>query len=88
MERYIPRQVIVNTNLSTFQYKLLHNTLYLNEMLYKFGKIAFPLCFICMGVPESSIYLFHSCIKTNFPWMQLQHSFQNVLIILLITPQR
>ena len=34
----LPRRVTINTNLRIFQYKLLHNVLYLNEMLYKFGK--------------------------------------------------
>ena len=56
-------------------------------MLYKFGKKVSPLCSFCMEEPESPIHLFHSCIRTNFLWTQLQHSFQNVLIIPLITPQ-
>ena len=34
----LPRHVTINTNLHIFQYKLLHNILYLKEMLYKFGK--------------------------------------------------
>ena len=34
----IPRLVAINTNLRIFRYKLLHDILYLNEMLYKFGK--------------------------------------------------
>ena len=41
MERQIytlARRVTINTNLRMFQYKLLHNSLYLNEMFYKFGK--------------------------------------------------
>ena len=61
--------------------------MYLNEMLYKFGKKISSFCSFCMEEPENPIHLFHSCIKTNFLWMQLQHSFQNVLIIRLITPQ-
>ena len=36
----LPTRVTINTNLCMFQYKLLHNNLYLNEMLYKFGKKA------------------------------------------------
>ena len=39
----LPRHVTINTNLRIFQYKLLHNILYLNEMLYKFGKKLSPL---------------------------------------------
>ena len=51
------------------------------------GKILSPLCSFCMKEPESQIHLFHSCTKTNFPRMQLKHSFQNALIIPPITPQ-
>ena len=61
----LPRRVTINTNLRIFQYKLLHNVLYLNEMLYKFGKNVSPLCSFCKEEPESQIHLFHSCTKTN-----------------------
>ena len=57
---------MININLRIFQYKLLHNILYLNEMLYKFGKNLSPPCSFCMEEPEDPIHLFHSCIKTNF----------------------
>ena len=46
MERQIytlARRVTINTNLRMFQYKLLHNSLYLNEMFYKFGKKVSPI---------------------------------------------
>ena len=69
-----PRRVTINTNLRIFQYKLLHNILYPNEMLYKFRKKVSPLCSFCMEEPESPIHLFHSYIKTNFLWTQLQYS--------------
>ena len=83
----LPRHVTFNTNLRIFQNKLLHNILYLNKMLHEFGKKLSPLCSFCMEEPETPAHLFHSCTKTNFLWMQLQHSFQNVLIILPVTPQ-
>ena len=83
----LPRRATINTNLRIFQYKLLHNILYLNVMLYKFGKKVFPLCSFCMKEPESPIHFFHSCTKTTFLWTQLQYSFQNVLIIPSITLQ-
>ena len=34
----LARRVTININLRIFQYKLLHSILYLNVMLYKFGK--------------------------------------------------
>ena len=56
-------------------------------MLYKFGKKVSPLCYFWTEEPNSPIQLFYSCTKTNFLWTQLQHSFQNVLIIPPITRQ-
>ena len=67
------RHVTINTNLHIFQCKLLRNILYLNEMLYKSGK--------------TGTDLFLSSTKTNFLWKQLQHSFQNALIIPPIRPK-
>ena len=46
-----------------------------------------PLCSFCKEDPECPIYLFYSCTKTNFLWMQLQHFFQDVQIIPPITSQ-
>ena len=62
----LPRGVTINTNLRIFQYKLLHDTFYLNKMLYKFGKKVSPFYSFCMEEPESPIHLFHSCTKTSF----------------------
>ena len=39
----LPRQVTLNTNLRMFQYKLLNNVLYLNNMLFRFKKVDSPL---------------------------------------------
>ena len=83
----LPRRVTINANLRIFQYKLLHNILYLDKMLYKFGKKVSLLCSFCMEEPESPIHVFCTCTKINFLWTQLQHSFQNVLIVPPITPQ-
>ena len=64
----LPRRVMSNTNFRIFQYKLLHNILYLYEMLYQFGKKVSLLCSFCMEEPGNPINLFHSCTKTNFLW--------------------
>ena len=39
----LPRHVTLNTNLRMFQYKLLNNVLYLNNMLFRFKKVDSPL---------------------------------------------
>ena len=43
----LPRRVTIDTNLGMFQYKLLNNFLYLNNMLLRFDKVDFPLCSYC-----------------------------------------
>ena len=42
-----------------FQYKLLSNVLYLNKMLFKFGKIDSPLCSFYKMIDKSSLHLFY-----------------------------
>ena len=71
----LPRHATINTNLRVFQHKLLHNILYLNEMLYVFGKKVSPLFFYCVKEAEIPIHLFHFCSKTNFLWTQIQYFF-------------
>ena len=58
----LPRRVTINTNLRIFQCKLFHNILYLNKMLYKFGKKVSPLCSFLhgrVGKPNSSFSLLY-----------------------------
>ena len=55
-------------------------------MLCNLEKKVSPLCSFCMEESESPIHLVHFCTITKFLWMQLWHSFQNVLIIPPITP--
>ena len=69
------------TTIIVYYYFIFYPLLYLNEILYKFGKEESPFCFFTMEEPESQVHLFHSCTKINFLWTQLQHSFENALII-------
>ena len=45
----LTRRVTLNTNFRIFRYKLLHNILYLNEMLHKFGKKVIPTLLFLHG---------------------------------------
>ena len=49
----LPRIVTLDTKVRIFQYKLLNNVLYLNKMLFKFGKINSPKCSICKKEEET-----------------------------------
>ena len=51
---------------------MLKNVLYLNEKLFRFKKISFPLCSLCQSENETAIHFFHGCIKTNLLWYKLK----------------
>ena len=68
----LPRIVTKDSRLQVFQYKLLNNVLYLNKMLFKFGKIDSPLCPFCKMIEETPLHLFYNCIKTKLLWDQLR----------------
>ena len=54
--------LIHNTTLDTkahmFQYKVLHNILYANKMLFKIGKVTSPQCSFCKLHDETIMHLF------------------------------
>ena len=71
-----------------FQFKLLNNVLYLNKMLFKFGKSESPLFSFCNIKDETPYHLFYECSHTISLWSQLRHFLSNSLNIPLLTPQR
>ena len=66
----LPRIVTKDTRLQVFQYKLLNIVLYLNKMLFRFGKIDSPLCSFCKMTEETPLHLFYNCIKRKLLWDQ------------------
>ena len=83
----LPRCVTLDTNLTTFQYKLLNNVLYLNNMLFSFKKVDSPLCSYCNKEEETPLHLFHSCLKTKQLWNKLRQYFSQFINISHSTPQ-
>ena len=73
----LPRTVTKDSRLQVFQYKLLNNVLYLNKMLFRFGKIDSPLCSFCKMIDETPLHLFYNCIKTKLLWDQLKEFMSN-----------
>ena len=73
----LPRIVTKDSRLQVFQYKLLNNVLYLNKMLFRFGKIDSPLCSFCKMIDETPLHLFYNCIKTKLLWDQLKEFMSN-----------
>ena len=67
----LPRIVTTDSRIRIFQYKILHNVLYLNKKLFEFNKINSPECSFCKCEEEATIHLFHICRKTQALWTQL-----------------
>ena len=65
----------------------LRNVLYLNKMLFKFGKSESPLCSFCNVKDEAPYHLFYECSHAISIWNQLCHLLSNSLNIPLLTPQ-
>ena len=53
----LPRLTTCNTYLCSFQYKLLHNILFLNKKLCLFRITKSPLCSYCNTKDETPVYL-------------------------------
>ena len=64
-----------------FQYKILNNILFLNNTLYKMGKVSSPLCSYCNVEKETISHLFLECKITKRVWSQLQNYFASNLDI-------
>ena len=64
-----------------FQYKVLNNVLYLNNMLFRFKKVDSPLCSYCDEEEETPLHLFHSYLKTKQLWEKLRQCFSQSINI-------
>ena len=82
----LPRRVALDKNLRMFQYKLLNNILYLNNMLFRFKKADSPLCSYCDEEQKTPLHLFHSCLKTKQLWNELRQYFSQFVNIAQSTP--
>ena len=84
----LPRIVTKDSRLQVFQYKILNNVLYINKMLFRFGKIDSSLCSFCKMIEETPLHLVHNCIKTKLFWDQLKDFISNeTLSFPSLTPQ-
>ena len=78
-----------DSSLRSFQYKILSNTLYLNERLFKFNIVDSPLCSLCKQENESVIHLFAICSEARSLWDQLRTwtSSKNIILPSNLVPQ-
>ena len=83
----LPRITTIDSKLQCFQYKILHNTLYLNEKLFLFRGHNTPLCSFCNLEDETVIHLFVHCSKTKRLWCTIIDYFKTNLHIPPLSPQ-
>ena len=83
----LPRLVTLDTRLRIFLYKIHHNVLYLNKMLFKFKLASTPLCSYCNTEEETPIHIFYACEKTRYLWNILRQNLLPNMNIPFLTPQ-
>ena len=83
----LPRVVTINSFQRKFQYKILHNMLYLNKILFTFGKIKTPLYLFCHSYDETVKHIFLECICVKQLWNHLRLFLMNDVSLSILTPQ-
>ena len=73
----LPHLVTTDTRVRIFQFKVTHNTLYLNTRLVHLGHSENPLCSLCHNFNETPIHLFCECHITVALWRELIVFFQS-----------
>ena len=84
---FLIRNTTLDTKARMFQYKVLHNTLYVNKMLFKFGKVISPRCSFCKLHEETIMHLFYDCLIVKRIWNQLKSILSNNINFPISTPQ-
>ena len=83
----LPRKITFNRKHHSFQYKILNKVLYLNKLLFKFGKVKSPLCLFCKSAEETIIHLFSESLCVPYIWNQTQIFFSGCIAIPDVIPQ-
>ena len=78
--------VTADKKLRVFQYKILHNILFVKKVPFKLRKGESPLCSLCKAEDETYIHLFYRCRKTSILWRQLQDFFSTAFDLPSILP--
>ena len=85
----LPSKVICNTYLRRFQYKVLDNTLLLNNKLYRSKLTNSPVCSFCNETTENetTLHIFYSSNLTRRLLSQLKLFLERNLILPYLLPQ-
>ena len=69
-----------------FQYKILHNTLFLNSRLFHLNYSTTPLCTLCNVINETPVHFFAECAITRSLWDELINFLSPSLLLNPLTP--
>ena len=83
----IKELLLFTSNKYNFQYKILHNILCLNKILFTFGKIKTPLRLFCHSYDETIKHMFLECICVRQLWNHLRLFVTNDFSLSILTPQ-
>ena len=83
----LPSITTIVSKLRCFQYKILQNTLNINQKLFLFGKHNTSLCSFCNLEDETVIHVFVQCSKTKRLWCTVIECFKWNLHFPLLSPQ-
>ena len=71
----LSRNISIDSYSRIFQYKVLNNILFLNNSLFKMGKVDSPLCSYCREDNETIAHLFLDCHVSKSIWLYLTNFF-------------
>ena len=77
----LPRKMKIDTSIPIFQYKILNNTFYLNNRLYKMTIAESPLCLLRRNDTETILHFFCHCSIAQYLCTQMQNWLSNILCI-------
>ena len=83
----LPHNVIINTRLRIFQYKVLNSALHLNKHFYIFKLEENKLYSFCNQENENIILLFANCSKSKTLWNSLEEFFKDTINLPSLTLQ-
>ena len=83
----LPRLCTIDSYLRVFQYKILNNILFLNNRLFKMGKVDSSLCSFCKVTSETITHIFCGCNKSKFLWQKIQNWCKPVLSLPDLSPE-
>ena len=83
----MPKETTRSTSFRAFQYKILNYVLYLNKIIFRFGKSPCPLCSFCKLHDGTLIHVFTSCNQVISLWIKIKLFYSEYVQLRALSPQ-